>query len=121
MKKSVQLLSTRFKNKVLDYFKEGKTAVEISLELNEEYRKETGKDMTRNACLGIKFRAGQCQAVSRLDRSKYVQPPKGFKKRICLRCHHEKWIEEQNRICMACKKTEDWQHSTSLSHNEIYI
>ena len=116
MKKPVQVLSPEFKKKVLNYFEKGYTAKEISLELNSEYRKETGKDLTRNGCLGIKFRAGKCQAVSRLDKSAHGEPPEGFKRKVCLKCLHEKWIEDHNRICFRCKQTVDWIAGTTIEH-----
>jgi hypothetical protein len=113
MKKQVKELSPEFKNKVLNSFKEGMTAIQIASELNGEYKKETGRDLTRNACLGIKFRAGKCKAISRVDKSRYSQPPDGFKKKICLKCHKEKFIEDHNRICFACKQGTDWEESTT--------
>ena len=116
MKKPVQVLSPEFKKKVLNYFEKGYTAKEISLELNSEYRKETGKDLTRNGCLGIKFRAGKCQAVSRLDKSAHDEPPEGFKRKVCLKCLHEKWIEDHNRICFRCKQTVDWLAGATVEH-----
>ena len=121
MKNQTHTLSPNFKSKVLAYFNEGHTAKKISIELNEDYRKETGKNLTRNACIGIKFRAGKCQAVSRPDMSLHSKPPKGFKIKVCLKCSTEKWIEEHNRICPSCKKSKAWRAVTGLSSNEVYI
>lgn len=121
MKKTIQTLSPEFKDKVLTYFEEGYTAREITIELKEDYKKETGKLLTRNVCIGIKSRAGKCQVVTRSCAPLHGKPPNGFKRKVCLKCSAEKWIEEHNRICPACKKTKTWRDATSLSSNEVYI
>ena len=110
-------LSGKFKEEVLKQFEIGLTANEVSRSLNEKYRKETGEDMTRNAALGIKFRAGRCMKGKSFTRGKAVFTDEkvldklGFIKRKCLSCLQEKILEKHLRICDICKRKEEFNSS----------
>jgi|TARA_R110002020_G_scaffold303374_1_gene518784 hypothetical protein len=115
---SSNVLSDKFKQKVLDSFEEGLSAKEISDKLCSDYSKETGKVLNRNVCLGIKFRAGKCITTSKVEshyrqrKSRITKATKGYIQRKCLCCQKEEWIEEHCRICPTCKKSESFKYSS---------
>ena len=59
-----KILSTKFKNEILNLFSKGFSGKQIATIMRDEYYKETGKQLTRNVCMGIKFRAGKCDPMN---------------------------------------------------------
>ena len=86
-----KILSTKFKNEILNLFSKGFSGKQIATIMRDEYYKETGKQLTRNVCMGIKFRAGKCDPMNyglsiKNRMSKVIVPTKGFKLKKCLAC-----------------------------------
>ena len=90
-----KILSTKFKNEILNLFSKGFSGKQIATIMRDEYYKETGKQLTRNVCMGIKFRAGKCDPMN-------YGLSIGFKLKKCLACKKEVYIEEHLRICPNC-------------------
>ena len=102
-----RILSTKFKNEILNLFNKGFSGKQIATIMRDEYYSETGKQLTRNVCRGIQFRAGKCDPMNyglsiKNRMSRVIVPTKGFKLKKCLACKKEVYIEEHLRICPNC-------------------
>ncbi len=119
------ILSDAFKQEVLTLFDRGLSTSQIVVLLGEQYRKESNKELTRNVCLGIKFRGGKCDGTKSKLRKEIKPDAKlaeeyGMVYRKCLCCGENRLIEKNMRICKGCKTSEWYESSAGFIGSNIY-
>ena len=115
--------SEKFKARVLHLFSTGISSKQVAELTKEEYHRETGKTMTKNVAIGIRFRAGKCDPDWRtreklsaerktlsfnkmLSKHKSNSSKSVYWKRKCLSCQEERVLYRNKFICDDCKSTE---------------
>jgi|TARA_B100000029_G_scaffold306326_1_gene299211 hypothetical protein len=112
------------KKDMLDMSDKGFTPKEIAKFLTDKYKDTTGRLITRNMVIGVKWRAGKCDGHKSLEKQTDVDQMsdeelehKGLHKRKCLSCLKEKVMEKHFRICDKCKSTNLYKSDNGGSYS----